>query len=269
MDADPPSEELNGKDPPRPPVSPRPRGKVLPGVPKRSSVPVSPGRPEGTPRLEMLQRQVRSLQKVHRAAVQDLAKAQDVSEGLRRQLEQLEQHKEGLEESQKQVQESLQRVQLRRKEMEAKGQRRLGLFLNEQQELEGTEQEWEQLQHLRRQQRWQYCQELDTITDKLNHLHVTHTPDHLKAELMKLEKMEEELLSWERRVMETEKLLGPEAPAVMRLVQEEQEWVERKLEVELGRQQRSLECHDRCVTLGTGVRQVGRGAAAAAELPGD
>ncbi|RMC22790.1 hypothetical protein DUI87_00210 [Hirundo rustica rustica] len=106
MDVDPRSEGLYGRDPPRPPcvpVSPRPRDKVLPGVPERRGVPVPcpvppSGAPGGIQRLEVLLRQVRSMQKV-------------------------EQHEEALEVPWQQVQESLQRARLHREEVQAKGQR--------------------------------------------------------------------------------------------------------------------------------------------------
>ncbi|XP_068034429.1 uncharacterized protein [Anomalospiza imberbis] len=215
MDLDPRSEGLYGQDPPRPPcvpVSPRPRDKVVSGVPKRVSVPVSrpvppSGPPGGIPQLEVLLKQVHSLQKVREATAQELVKAQDRSEGLRQHLEQP----------------SLQRAQLQGKEVEAKGQRRCGLCLEQQQDLEGTKQQWKQLKHLRRGHRWQHCQQLEAIMEELKHLHVTHAPAHLEAELVQLEKMEEKWLSWERRVMDTEEQLGPEAPVLSRLVQQDQE----------------------------------------------
>lgn len=40
----------------------------------------------------------------------------------------------------------------------------------------------------------------------------------------------------------------PNSHSCRRLVQREQEWAERKLEVELARQQQSLQRRDRCVT---------------------
>ncbi|XP_053824121.1 involucrin-like isoform X1 [Vidua chalybeata] len=253
MDLDPRSEGLYGQDPPRPPcvpVSPRPRDKVASDVPKRGSVPVScpappSGPPGGIPRLEVLLRQVQSLQKVREDTAQELVKAQDRSEELRQHLKQLEQRKEALERSWQQVQDSLQRAQLQGKEVEAKGQRRCGLCLEQQQDLEGTKQQWEQLKHLRRGHRWQHCQQLEDIMEELKNLRVTHAPAHLEAELVQLEKMEEKWLSWERRVMDTEEQLGPEAPVLGRLVQQDQEGAERQLEVELGRQQLSLRRRDR------------------------
>ncbi|NXK70631.1 SYCE1 protein, partial [Sylvietta virens] len=180
-----------------------------------------------------------------RAAAQELEKAQDRSEGLRRHLEQLEQRKEALEGSWQQVQESLQRARLHRKEVEAKGQRRCGLCLEQHQDLEGTEQQLEQLQHLRREQRWQYCQQLEAIMEEHKHLRYTHAPAHLKAELAQLQKLEEKWLSWERRVMETEEQLGPEAPAISQLLEQDLERAEQRLEAELGRQQLSLQRRDR------------------------
>lgn len=69
MDTDPRSEGLYGRDPPRPPcvpVSPRPRDKVFPGVPKGHGVPVScpvPPSGGGNPRLEVVLRQIHSLKK--------------------------------------------------------------------------------------------------------------------------------------------------------------------------------------------------------------
>ncbi|XP_039567155.1 synaptonemal complex central element protein 1-like isoform X1 [Passer montanus] len=253
MDLDPRSDGLYGQDPPRPPcvpVSPRPRDKVVSGVPRRGSAPVPcpvppSGPPERIPQLEVLLRQVHSLQKVREATTQELVKGQNCSEGLRQHLEQLEQHKEALERSWQQVQESLQRAQLQGKEVDAKGQRRCGLCLEQQQDLEGTKQQWEQLQNLRRGHRWQHCQQLDAIMEELKHLRVTHAPAHLEAELVQLEKMEEKWLSWERRVMDTEEQLGPEAPVLRRLVRQEQEGAEQQLEVELGRQQLSLQRRDR------------------------
>ncbi|XP_050840512.1 synaptonemal complex central element protein 1-like isoform X1 [Serinus canaria] len=253
MDLDPHSEGLYSQDPPRPPcvpVCPRPREEAVSGVPKRGSVPVScpvvpSGPPRGIPQLEVLLRQVHSLQKVREATAQELVKAQDCSEGLSQQLEQLEQHKEALERSWQQVQESLQRAQWQGKEVEAKGQRRCGLCLEQQQHLEGTKQQWEQLKNLRREHRRQHCQQLEAVMKELKHLRVTHAPAHVKAELVQLEKMEEKWLSWERRVMDTEEQLGPEAFVLRRLVQQEQEGVEQQLEVELGRQQRSLQRRDR------------------------
>ncbi|XP_041262254.1 bromodomain-containing protein DDB_G0280777-like isoform X2 [Onychostruthus taczanowskii] len=253
MDLDPRSEELYGQEPPRPPcvpVSPRPRDKVVSGVPRRGSVPVScpvpPSGPPGRiPQLEALLRQVHSVQTVREATTQELVKAQDCSEGLRQHLEQLEQHKEALERSWQQVQESLQRAQLQGKEVDAKSQRRCGLCLEKQQDLEGTKQQWEQLQNLRRGHRWQHCQQLEAIMEELKQLRVTYAPAHLEAELVQLEKMEEKWLSWERRVMDAEEQLGPEAPVLRRLVQQEQEGAGQQLEVELGRQQLSLQRRDR------------------------
>ncbi|XP_041330433.1 bromodomain-containing protein DDB_G0280777-like isoform X2 [Pyrgilauda ruficollis] len=263
MDLDPRSEGLYGQDPPRPPcvpVSPLPRDKVVSGVPRRGSVPVScpvppSGPPGGIPQLEVLLRQVHSLQKVREATTQELVKAQDCSEGLRQHLEQLEQHKEALERSWQQVQESLQRAQLQGKEVDAKGQRRCGLCLEKQQDLEGTKQQWEELQNLRRGHRWQHCQQLEAIMEELKQLRVTHAPAHLEAELVQLEKMEEKWLSWERRVMDAEEQLGPEAPVLRRLVQQEQEGAGQQLEVELGRQQLSLQ---RCDRLAEELQQLQR-----------
>ncbi|XP_041330432.1 golgin subfamily A member 2-like isoform X1 [Pyrgilauda ruficollis] len=297
MDLDPRSEGLYGQDPPRPPcvpVSPLPRDKVVSGVPRRGSVPVScpvppSGPPGGIPQLEVLLRQVHSLQKVREATTQELVKAQDCSEGLRQHLEQLEQHKEALERSWQQVQESLQRAQLQGKEVDAKGQRRCGLCLEKQQDLEGTKQQWEELQNLRRGHRWQHCQQLEAIMEELKQLRVTHVspglgslahlgvphtpgcpgtpwhhplppvppqaPAHLEAELVQLEKMEEKWLSWERRVMDAEEQLGPEAPVLRRLVQQEQEGAGQQLEVELGRQQLSLQ---RCDRLAEELQQLQR-----------
>ncbi|KAM4879991.1 synaptonemal complex central element protein 1 [Sylvia borin] len=241
MDANPQSEGLYSQDPPRPPcvpVSPRPRDKVFPGVPPvRRSVPVSCPAPRsgvppgGTPQVEVLLGQVSSMQKgeLHQAMEQELVKAQGHCEELRQQLEQ----------------QSLQRARLHKKEMEAKGQRCSGLCLEQQQDLEGTEQELQQLRHLRREQRWQYCQQLEAIMEEHKHLHKTHAPAHLKAELVQLQKKKEKWLSLERRVLEAEEHLGPEAAAASRLVQEEQERAERQLEVELGRQQLSRQRRDR------------------------
>ncbi|KAL9820614.1 synaptonemal complex central element protein 1 isoform 2-T2 [Geothlypis trichas] len=256
MDPDQRSEGLYSQDPPRPPcvpVSPRPRDKAVSGVPKRGSVPVScpvppSGPPGGSPQLEVLLRQVRSLKKVHEATAEELVKAQDHSKELRQELEQLEQQKEALERTWKQVQESLQRAQLQGNEVDAKGQRSCGLWLEQLQDLEGTKQQWEQLKNLRREQRWQHCQQLEAIMEEHKHLQVTHAPAHLKAELVKLEKMKERWLSLERRVRHTEEQLGPQGAVLWRLVQQEQEWAERKLEVELARQQQSLQRRDRCVT---------------------
>ncbi|NXV09132.1 SYCE1 protein, partial [Cettia cetti] len=197
------------------------------------------------PQLEVLLRQVHSMQKVRQATAQELLRAQGCSEGLRQHLEQLEQRKDALDRPWQQVQESLQRAQLHRKEVEAKGQRCCGLCQEQHQDLEGTEQQLEQVQHLRRGHRWQYCQQLEAIMEEHKHLRYTHAPAHLEAELMHLEKMEEKWLSWERRVMDTEEQLGPEAPATSRLVQQDQEGAERQLEVELGRQQLILQHRDR------------------------
>ncbi|XP_030825790.1 synaptonemal complex central element protein 1-like [Camarhynchus parvulus] len=253
MDPDPRSEGLYSQDPPRPPcvpVSPRPRDKAVSGVPKRGSGPVScpvppSGPPGGTPQLEVLLRQVHSLKKVCETTTEELVRAQDRREELRQELEQLEQQKEALERSWKQVQESLQRAQLQGKEVEAKGQRCSGLCLEQHQDLEGTKQRLEQLKNLRREQRWQHCQQLEAITEELKHLRVTHAPAHLKAELVKLEKMKEKWLSLERCLKDTEEQLGPEGAMLWRLVQQEQEGAERLLEVELGRQQLSLQRRDR------------------------
>lgn len=71
MDLDPHSEGLYSQDPPRPPcvpVSPRPRDKAVSGVLKRGNVPVfcpvpPSGPPGGIPQLEVLLRQMHSLQK--------------------------------------------------------------------------------------------------------------------------------------------------------------------------------------------------------------
>nr|XP_032601560.2 golgin subfamily A member 6-like protein 7 isoform X4 [Taeniopygia guttata] len=203
------------------------------------------GPPGGIPQLEVLLKQMHSLQKVREATAQELVKAQDCSEGLRQHLEQLEQRKEALERSWQQVQESLQRAQLQGKEVEAKGQRRCGLCLEQQQDMEGTKQHWKQLKDLRRGHRWQHCQQLESIMEELKHLRVTHAPAHLEAELVQLEKMEEKWLNWERRVMDTEEQLGPQAPVLRRLVQQDQEGALRQLEVELGRQRLSRRRRDR------------------------
>ncbi|XP_048149140.1 uncharacterized protein LOC125320772 isoform X2 [Corvus hawaiiensis] len=237
MDMDPLSEGLYGRDPLRPPcvsVSPRPRDKVLPGVLKGHSVPVScpvppSGPPGGNPRLEVVLRQIHSLKKVRQAMAQELLKAQDRSEGLRQNLEQ----------------QSLWRAQLQGKDVEAKGQRHRRLCLEQQQDLEGTEQQWEQLRHLRRGHRWEYCQQLEAITEELKHMWDMHTPAHLEAELMHLEKMREKWLSWERCLTEAEEHLGAEVPVVMGLVRQEQEGAEQRLEVELSRRQLSLQSRDR------------------------
>ncbi|RMB88275.1 hypothetical protein DUI87_35346 [Hirundo rustica rustica] len=228
MDVDPRSEGLYGRDPPRPPcvpVSPRPRDKVLPGVPERRGVPVPcpvppSGAPGGIQRLEVLLRQVRSMQKV-------------------------EQHEEALEVPWQQVQESLQRARLHREEVQAKGQRCCGLCLEQHQDLEGTEQHLEQLKHLRRGHRWQYCQQLEAIMEEHKHLRYTHAPAHLEAELVHLEKIEETWLSCEHGVMDTEEQLGPVVPVLSRLVQQDQERAKQQLEVELGQQQLSLRHRDR------------------------
>ncbi|XP_074387284.1 synaptonemal complex central element protein 1 [Zonotrichia albicollis] len=251
MDPDPCSKGLYGQDPPGPPcvpVSPRPRDKAR--VPKRGSVPVScrvppSGPPGGTSQLEVLLKQVHCQKKVCEATTEELVRAQGRSEELRQELEQLEQQKKALERTWQQVQGSLQRAQLQGKEVEAKGQRLCGLCLEQQQDLEATNQQWEQLRNLHREQRWQYCQQLEAISEELKHLHVTHAPAHLKAELAKLEKMKEKWLSLERRLMDTEEQLGPEGAALWRLVQQEQEWAGRQLEVELGRQQLSRQRRDR------------------------
>ncbi|KAF4797295.1 MON1 B, secretory trafficking associated [Turdus rufiventris] len=181
MDKDPRSEELNEQDPPRPPVSPRPKGQVLPGVPKQSSVPGScpaarSGHPAGMAGLEVLQKQVHSLRKVHQVVVQELMKAQQSSEELHKKLQKRDLPPTHL--------------------VPPDPRRKSGICLKQQQGLEGTEQKWEQLLIECREQRWQYCQKLDAITEEFKHLRVTHTPAHLKAELIKLEKMEEKFLKW-------------------------------------------------------------------------
>ncbi|NXP96067.1 SYCE1 protein, partial [Passerina amoena] len=198
-----------------------------------------------TPQLEVLLRQVHSLKKVRKATAEELVKAQDRREELRQELEQLKQQKEALERTWQQVQESLKRAQLQGKEVEAKGQRLCELCLEQQQDQEGTKQQWEQLKNLYREQRWQQCQELEAIMEELKHLRVSHTPAHLQAELVKLEQMKEKWLSLERRVRDTEEQLGPEGAVLWRLMQQEQEWAERKLEAELGRRQLSLQRRDR------------------------
>ncbi|XP_032939406.1 trichohyalin-like [Catharus ustulatus] len=246
MEKDPRSEELNKQDTLRPPVSPRPKGQVLPGVPKKSSVPGScPAAPSGHPEVEVLQKQAHTLRKVHRVVVEELARAQQSSEELHQRLEKLKQQKEALKEPRKKLQELLQRAQLHSEEVKAQGQRKSGICLEQQQGLEGTEQKWEQFLFECREQRWQYCQKLDAITEEFKHLRVTHTPDHLKAELVKLEKMEEKFLNWERCLKKTVELICPEALVAMQLVREEQERAERRLEAELRRQQQSRERRDR------------------------
>ncbi|XP_077028491.1 uncharacterized protein LOC143692294 isoform X4 [Agelaius phoeniceus] len=244
MDLDPRSEGFYGQDPPRPPcvpVSPRPRDKAVPSVPKRGSGPVScpvpPSGPSGgTPQLEVLLRQAHSLKKVREATTEELVKAQDCSEELRQELEQRGSPGGDTESA---------AAKGGTGEDLAAGAGHCGLCLEQQQDLEGTKQQWEQLKNLRREQRWQHCQQLEAIMEELKHLRVTHAPAHLKAELVKLEKMKEKWLSLERRVMDTEEQLGPEGAVLWRLVQQEQEWVERQLEVELGRQQLSLQRRDR------------------------
>ncbi|XP_077028489.1 uncharacterized protein LOC143692294 isoform X2 [Agelaius phoeniceus] len=272
MDLDPRSEGFYGQDPPRPPcvpVSPRPRDKAVPSVPKRGSGPVScpvpPSGPSGgTPQLEVLLRQAHSLKKVREATTEELVKAQDCSEELRQELEQRGSPGGDTESAAAKggTGEDLAAGAGVTAESTAAregggGQRsehtwcpltphrHCGLCLEQQQDLEGTKQQWEQLKNLRREQRWQHCQQLEAIMEELKHLRVTHAPAHLKAELVKLEKMKEKWLSLERRVMDTEEQLGPEGAVLWRLVQQEQEWVERQLEVELGRQQLSLQRRDR------------------------
>ncbi|XP_071275401.1 uncharacterized protein [Agelaius tricolor] len=244
MDLDPRSEGFYGQDPPRPPcvpVSPRPRDKAVPSVPKRGSGPVScpvpPSGPSGgTPQLEVLLRQAHCLKKVREATTEELVKAQDCSEELRQELEQRGSPGGDTESA---------AAKGGTGEDLAAGAGHCGLCLEQQQDLEGTKQQWEQLKNLRREQRWQHCQQLEAIMEELKHLRVTHAPAHLKAELVKLEKMKEKWLSLERRVMDTEEQLGPEGAVLWRLVQQEQEWAERQLEVELGRQQLSLQRRDR------------------------
>ncbi|XP_051627984.1 synaptonemal complex central element protein 1 isoform X2 [Manacus candei] len=237
MDVDPPSEELCGQDPLRPPcvpVSPRPRDKGFQSVPEGHVVPVScpvppSGPPGGVPRLEMLLKRIHSLQSARQTMEKELEEAQSHREGL---CQDLEQH-------------SLRAARLHRKEVEAEGQRRRGLCLERQQGLEGAEEQREQLRHLRRECRREFWQQLDAIIDEHKRLRDMHAPAHLEAELVQLESTKEKLLSLERRLMEIEEQVGPEAPVVTRLVEQEQEEARQQLEVQLGLRDQELQRRDR------------------------
>ncbi|XP_027598357.1 synaptonemal complex central element protein 1 [Pipra filicauda] len=253
MDVDPPSEEFCGRDSPRPPcvpVSPRPRDKGFQSVPEGHVVPVScpvppSGPPGGVPRLEMLLKRIHSLQSARQTMEKELEEAQSRREGLCQDLEQLKQREAALEGVWQQVQDSLRTARLRRKEVEAEGQRRRGLCLERQQGLEGAEEQQEQLRHLRRECRREFWQQLETIIDEHKRLRDMHAPAHLEAELVQLESTKEKLLSLERCLMEIEEQVGPEAPAVTRLVEQEQEEVRQQLEVQLGLRDQELQRRDR------------------------
>ncbi|XP_027766937.1 synaptonemal complex central element protein 1-like [Empidonax traillii] len=140
---------------------------------------------------------------------------------------------------------SLRAARLHGKQVEAEGQRRRGLCLEQQQGLEGAGEQREQLRHLRREHRWEFWQELDAIIDEHKRLRNMHAPAHLEAELVRLERTREKLLSLERCLMELEEQLGPEALEGRQLVEQEQEGARQQLEVELGRRELDLQRRDR------------------------
>ncbi|XP_037267430.1 synaptonemal complex central element protein 1-like isoform X2 [Falco rusticolus] len=195
--------------------------------------------------LDVLVGRVCSLHQAHLATAQELAAAQEHGEGLRQQQEQLEERQAALEGLWQQKQEELRGAQLRREEVEAKGQRCRGLCLGCQQDLERMEQELERLRRLRRGYRQDFGQQLDAIMEEHKHLQEAHAPAQLEAELVQLEEAREKLLRQERHLLEIEKQLGPEAHVAMQLVQQEQARAQQRLEAELERRQRGRGRRDR------------------------
>ncbi|XP_061217210.1 synaptonemal complex central element protein 1-like isoform X2 [Neopsephotus bourkii] len=165
----------------------------------------------GGPRPEALLDQIRSLHRAREAAARELAEAQGHSAGLHRHLQQLEERQAALERLWQQKQEALRVARLRRAEVEAEGQR---------------EQFWRQL---------------EDIMEQHKRLREEHVPAHLEAELERLEEAMGKLLSQERRLLEAEQQLGPEAFVAIRLVEEEAEWAGQRLAAELARRQ-SCQC---------------------------
>ncbi|XP_054664534.1 synaptonemal complex central element protein 1 [Grus americana] len=199
----------------------------------------------GSHRLDVLLGRIRTLQRARQAAARELAEAQGRSEGLRRHLEQLEEHQSALEGLWQQKQEALRVARLHREEVEAEGQRHRGLCLGRQQDLEGAGQQRGHLRHLRRAHRQEFWRQLDDIMEEHKHLREAHAPAQLAAELVRLEEAQEQLLSQERHLLEAEEQLGPEAHVAARLVEEEEEGVKRRLEAELGRRQACQNRRDR------------------------
>ncbi|XP_061300101.1 synaptonemal complex central element protein 1-like [Pezoporus flaviventris] len=169
----------------------------------------------GGPRPEALLAQIRSLHRAREAAARELSEAQGHSAGLRRHLEQLEERRAALDGLWQQKQGALRVARLRREEVEAKGQR---------------EQFWRQLEDLMEQHK---------------RLQEEHAPAHLEAELERLEEAMGKLLSQERRLLEAEQQLGPEAFVAIQLVEQEAEWAEQRLGAELARRQSCQHRRDR------------------------
>ncbi|KAM9584681.1 synaptonemal complex central element protein 1-like [Morphnus guianensis] len=201
--------------------------------------------PAGGPQLEALLVRIRSLHRARQVLARQMAEVQGQSEGLRRHLEQLEEHQAALEGLWQQKQEALRVARLRREEVEAEGQRHQGLCLSRQQDLEGAGEQREHLRHLRRGQRQEFWQQLDDIMEEHKHLCEAHAPAQLEAELVQLEEAREKLLSQERHLLEAEEQLGPEAHVAMRLVEQEEEGARQRLGAELGQRQVHLRHRDR------------------------
>ncbi|KAM6184384.1 synaptonemal complex central element protein 1-like [Sarcoramphus papa] len=223
------------------PLSPlSPQAAAMDGDPDGTPCP-----PMGGPRLEALLGRIRSLHRARQALARELTEAQGHSEGLRRQLEQLEERQAALEGLWQQKQEALRVARLRREEVEAEGQRRRGLCLDRQQDLEGAGEQRGRLRHLRRGHRREFWQQLDDIMEEHKHLREAHAPAQLEAELVRLEEAREKLLSQERHLLEAEEQLGPEAHVATRLVEQEEEGARQRLGAELGRRQVCLRRRDR------------------------
>ncbi|XP_074427847.1 synaptonemal complex central element protein 1-like isoform X2 [Larus michahellis] len=210
------------------------------GVPCPPSCP-----PAGGPRLEALLGRIRSLHRARQTVAQELAEAQGHGEGLRRQLQQLEERQAALEGLWQQKQEALRVARLRREEVEAEGQRRRGLCLGRQRDLAGAGEERGRLRHLRRGHRQEFWQQLEAIMEEHQRLRDAHAPAQLEAELVRLEEEREKLLRQERHLLEAEEQLGPEAHVARRLVEQAEAGARRRLEAELGRQQVGLRRRER------------------------
>ncbi|XP_061217209.1 synaptonemal complex central element protein 1-like isoform X1 [Neopsephotus bourkii] len=195
----------------------------------------------GGPRPEALLDQIRSLHRAREAAARELAEAQGHSAGLHRHLQQLEERQAALERLWQQKQEALRVARLRRAEVEAEGQRHRGRCLSRQQEVAGAGEQRSRLRLQRRGHREQFWRQLEDIMEQHKRLREEHVPAHLEAELERLEEAMGKLLSQERRLLEAEQQLGPEAFVAIRLVEEEAEWAGQRLAAELARRQ-SCQC---------------------------
>ncbi|XP_068026609.1 synaptonemal complex central element protein 1-like [Melanerpes formicivorus] len=224
--------------------------------------------PEGLPRagpgLETLLGRIRSLQQAREAAAQELAAAQGHSRRLQQHLEQcewgwgrhpwawgghtegadllaldhtVEEQQEALEKLWQQKQEALRAARLQREEVEAEGQRSLGLCLGRHQGLEGAGQQRSHLGALRRGYRKGFWEQLEAIMEEHKGLQEAHTPAQLELEVVKLEQELGKLLGQERLLMELEEQLGPAGATALRLVEQAREEAQQHLGAELRRRE--------------------------------